>query len=389
MLVTGENRVKFKGKKLVLLVSLLVVITITLGVLAGCAGGITPVGWSGGAVANGFLYIGSNQGRLTSINLSDNSILRAEPFRIQAQGGLLGCSLGCNSGPTSVPIYGTPVISGDTVYVAGYNGQIAAYRSDNLAQRWIYPSGTTYLQPFVGGAVVFDNKLFIGGSDDSVYALDTQTGALLKKFKTGDRIWGTPTVDAASKTLFIGSYDKKLYALNTDDLTLKWSYTTTGSIISTPLVNNGLVYFGSFDKNLYAVKITDGTLAWKFSGGNWFWAKPEILNGVLYAACLDHFVYALDPTTGAAVHDAYDLKSAVASAPAIVDNLIVFASRDGVIYKIDSTTQEISVVIELNIEVDGPLTAHDGIVYIHPQGILLERVNPVTGAQLPAISLQS
>jgi outer membrane protein assembly factor BamB len=390
-----ERVVKLKGKKVIGLF-LLLAVTITLGLVGGCGfRGATAIGWSGGAVDNNTVFVGvvdAKGGRLVAYNLTDNTTLPTKDLAPQPTSGLLSCAsaLSCGGGTAVVPIYGTPVISGDSVYVAGYNGQIYAYKTDNLASRWKYPSNG-YLGSFVGGAVVYENKLFIGSADGKIYALDTATGAKVAEYKTKDKIWGTPAIDEATGTLFIGSYDKSLYALSTDDLSPKWTVETKGSIISQPLVSNGIVYFGSFDKKFYAVNISDGSLAWAqpFTGNNWFWAKPELLDGKIYAACLDNFVYVLDPVTGEIVHEPYDMGNPVSSAPAIVDNLIIFTTREGVLFKIDSTNMVMSQVIDLKTTVDGPLMAYQGIVYVHPQTAVLILVNPVNGVEVGRISLES
>jgi eukaryotic-like serine/threonine-protein kinase len=384
-----EHIVRLNGKKIAGLVFLLAVV-LTVGLMSGCSfRGAATIGWSGGAVANDSVFVGANSGRLIAYNLTDNTTLRADALKPKPSSGLLSCaSLGCGGGSAVVPIYGTPVISGDSVYVAGYNGRVYAYKAENMAYRWNYPQDG-YLGSFVGGAVVYNGKLFIGSADGKVYALDTATGTKIAEYKTGGKIWGTPTVDEATGTLFIGSYDKKLYALSTSDLKPKWTVDTKGSIISQPLVKDGIVYFGSFDKNFYAVNITDGSPKWQFAGQKWFWAKPELLNGKLYIACLDNFVYVLDPLSGMPVHDAYDMGNPVSSAPAIVDNLIVFVTREGSMYKIDTTTMDMTQVIDLKTTIDGPLTAYQGIIYVHPQTAIMILVDPVLGKQISTISLES
>jgi eukaryotic-like serine/threonine-protein kinase len=384
-----EYIVKLNGKKIAGLIFLLVVV-LTVGLMSSCTfRGAATIGWSGGAVANDSVFVGANSGRLVAYNLTDNTTLRADALKPKPSSGLLSCaSLGCGGGTSVVPIYGTPVISGDSVYVAGYNGRVYSYKAENMAYRWNYPQDG-YLGSFVGGAVIYDNKLFIGSADEKVYALDTATGAKIAEYKTDGKIWGTPSIDETTGTLFIGSYDKKLYALNTNDLSLKWAFETKGSIISQPLVNNGIVYFGSFDKNFYAVNIADGSLKWKFTGQKWFWAKPEIFSGKLYAACLDNFVYVLDPVSGIAVHDAYNMGNPVSSSPAIVDNLIVFVTREGSLYKIDTTTMDMTQVIDLKTTIDGPLMAYKGIIYVHPQTAIMILVDPVSGKQVGTISLES
>jgi outer membrane protein assembly factor BamB len=387
-------------------IAFLLALIIAIGLVAfGCISGLASVGWSGGTVSNGVLYVGSREGRLVAINLSDDSLLFSEAMVPVSQPGLFGCAPatgggGCAGGSSGVPIYGTPVVSDNLAYMAGYNGKIYAYNIDTLAVRWVYPREGN-IESIVGGIATAQGRLFFGCSDGKVYALDAATGdKLWESAATGDKIWGTPafleqTVYIGSTgetvnqdTLFIGSFDKKVYALNPDDGTVKWEYATEGSVIATPLVFNSTVYIGSFDRNLYALNASDGTLKWKFSGNNWFWAQPAVWNGVIYAGCLDGFVYALNADTGVEVAR-FDLGSPVASQPVVVADSVIFANTKGVIYSINTSTNEIKTLTDLKKTVNGPLTAYGEIVYVHTQDQMLQRINAVTGASLISISLQS
>ena len=63
-----------RNKMLLKRALLLLVIILLVGGLAasGCAArGTLPRGWSGGAVADGTLFVGSEQGRLVAINLAE------------------------------------------------------------------------------------------------------------------------------------------------------------------------------------------------------------------------------------------------------------------------------------------------------------------------------
>jgi outer membrane protein assembly factor BamB len=388
-----RKTVKLKKLKIVGLISLLIAAILTIAVFGfSCVSGLTAIGWSGGVVDNNILYVGSMEGRLAAINLVDNSQQWAEPLKLAAQGGLFGCSsaLSCGGGTSRVPIYGTPVVSDNLVFLAGYNGKIYAYNTITLAQRWIFPRDS-YLSPFVGGLVIDQNRLYIGCADGFVYCLDATTGDLLAQYQTDDKIWGTPIV--ADDTVYIGSFDKKFYALNAADLTLKWVYETEGSIIAQPLVKDGIVYIGSFDKHLYALDATSGTLKWKFAGNNWFWTQPVIINDMLYAGCLDGFIYVLNPTTGATIkifdNEEIAVVSPFASQPAVFNNYVIFASQVGIVYRIDTTTQEIKILTTLTGTITGPLMVYDGIVYFQTQDIAMQRIDVETGALLPSISLIS
>jgi outer membrane protein assembly factor BamB len=370
---------------------LLIAAVITTGLVAiGCVSGLTPIGWSGGTVSGGNLYVGSNEGRLVAINLADESRQWAETLKPVTQPGLFGCAPtaggGCGTASPRVAIYGTPVVAGDLVYIAGYNGKIYAYNISNISSmRWVYPREGN-LKPFVGGLVEAQGKLFIGGSDGKVYAFDAANGDKLWEFATGEKIWGTPAIDG--NTLYIGSFDKKLYAISAADGSKKWEFVTEGAIIATPLVYNGTIYIGSFDRSLYAVNAADGKLKWKFTGKNWFWAQPVVFNDTIYAGCLDGNIYVLKAGSGEKVKE-FELKSPVASTPVIMGSNIILAVRDGMVYSIATGSQEIKQIADTKTEIDGPLTAYEGIVYIHTQQMELLRINAASGALLSPVSLKS
>jgi eukaryotic-like serine/threonine-protein kinase len=378
--------VKLKVNRYLVALLLLITIVLILGVASSCTGGTIAAGWSGGVVSDNKLFVGTNdgkQGLVVAWDLADNSISQAKPIIFQNTGGLLSCA--CGSSSSGVPIYGTPVISGNRIYVAAYDGKIYAYKTDNLASLWDYPDNG-YLGALVGGLVYYNGVLYIGSSDNYVYAIDAETGTEIAKFKAGDKIWGTPAVDPVTNTLFIGSYDKKLYALDLTDLKEKWSVTTEGSVVCTPLVDNGTVYFGSFDRNIYALDTTTGNEKWTFRGGNWFWAQPVLFKGNLYAGCLDHFVYVLDPATGDKI-DSFDLKGPLAAPPVIVENLLVFVTRVGYVYKLDTDTMQLKDLHNYDLPIDGPIMAYDGIVYLHPQSNYMLRIDPVEEKTLNAKEL--
>ena len=127
---------KLKNKKTVGLIALLVAVIIAIGLFGfSCVSGAAAIGWSGGTVADNILYVGANEGRLAAFNLTDDSTQWAEALKPVTQTGLFGCSpyVGCGGGTATVGIYGTPAVSGDLVYIAGYNGKIYAYNTNNLA----------------------------------------------------------------------------------------------------------------------------------------------------------------------------------------------------------------------------------------------------------------
>ena len=357
---------------------LLLVVLLLGGVtIFGCVSGGQPKGWSGGTIVNGTLFLGSMEGELVALNASDGTRLWEVTLETARTGGGF---FGCAPAFTLAPIYGTPVVDGDLVYVGGYNGKIYAISWSKRAKEWKYPAGEDdYLQPIVGGPVVAGGKVYFGCSDGKVYALDADSGDWEWEFQTEDKIWSTPAIDG--DTLYIGSFDKKLYALDIITGEEKWSepFETEGVIASTPLVYDDTVYIGSFDRYLYALNATDGIRIWEFLAENWFWTRPVAYNNVIYAPNLDGKVYILNAETGDEVVDAIDLGSPVSSSPVLVGNSIVVATEEGVVYAIDTANNE-KKLVDLEEKIFASLFASDGVVYVHTDEDGLYAVEVQTGA---------
>jgi outer membrane protein assembly factor BamB len=361
-------------------------------IASGCISGLQPVGWSGGIVADGTLFLGSTEGKLVAVNIADQTSQWSESLQASGSTGRFGCAAGLEG----VAIYGSPAVAGDLVYIGGYNGKIYAFDSSSLQKRWVYPSEGN-LQPIIGGTVVALGNVYFSvyDSDDKVgkvYALNAITGIKVwESSPTGDKIWSTPVVNDG--TVYVNSFDKKLYALNATTGEKKWETVEIGgALATTPLVNNNTIYFGSFDRYLYAIDVDDGSLKWKseVEAGSWFWAKPIIYNNTIYAPSLDGKVYILDTENGRELVDAIDLGNPVSSAPVLIDGSIIIASGEGIIYSLDTVNNQIKPLADVNEEVDAPLWASNGVVYVHAQeNEVLYALNAETGAELWDLSLSS
>jgi len=364
---------------------LLIIIAVML-VAGGCVGfGGQQAGWSGVTVADGNLYFGSAGGNLIALNDESGGELWQKPFTASGSGGF-----GCAPSESVVPLYGTPVVEGELVYVAGYDGKIYAINTSAGAERWIYPRQGN-LHSFIGGLAISQGKLYIGSVGGIIYALDAEFGDLLWQFETGEQLWATPAVDG--DTLYIGSFDKKLYAIDTATGEEKWQqpFEAQGPIISTPLVNDGTVYIGSFDRHIYALDAASGELIWQFpetegNGENtpqkWFWTSPVLHNGAIYAANTDGRVYVIDAEDGSPITE-IELGSAVSSTPVVAGNKVFIATEDGILFKINTDNNSSEEKYTLGGKVTAPLVAGEGVVYIHTiEDEVIYKLNAETGVSL-------
>lgn len=96
----------------------------------------------------------------------------------------------------------------------------------------------------------------------------------------------------ANGVVYVGSADDSLYALNASTGALLWKYRTNNYVVSSPTVANGVVYIESVDGNLYALNASTGELLWSDQIGNLVYSSPTVINGVLYVGSDNHNVYA-------------------------------------------------------------------------------------------------
>jgi outer membrane protein assembly factor BamB len=124
---------------------------------------------------------------------------------------------------------------------------------------WSFTTGgAVYSSPAVANGVVY-----VGSSDEYLYAFDAGTGAKLWNFRTGSGIESAPAV--ANGVVYVGSFDNNVYALHAGTGAKLWSFATPNSVYSSPAVANGVVYAGSLP-SLYAFDLAGGTAAARPNG---------------------------------------------------------------------------------------------------------------------------
>lgn len=363
---------------------------LVLVLLAGLAVGCTadqPVGWSGSVVADGTLFLGTAEGKLAAIDASEGAMLRPPVALGNGGGGGFGCAAS-----SVAAMYGTPVVSQGLVYLASYNGRVYAFQADSGEESWRYPSDENRrLKYLAGGVAVAQDRVYLGSSSGWVYALDAVSGVERWKYETGGKLWTTPAT--SGDTLYIGSFDKKLYALAATDGTPRWEpFETGGAIVATPAVADNAIYFGSFDRHFYAVNATDGSLKWRsaIEAGSWFWARALVHNGRVYAPCLDGKVYVLSAESGEEVTAAINLESPITSSPVLLDNTMIIATEAGEVYSLDTGTNQVNLLADLEEEIRASLCGGDGVVYVHTQDEdKLYALDAETGVRLWSLPLSS
>ena len=186
--------------------------------------------YSSPVVANGVVYVGSNDNNVYALNASTG----AELWQFT----------------TGDSVTSSPAVANGMVYVGSLDNNVYALNASTGAKLWQFTTGSSvWSSPAVANGVVY-----VGSDDFNVYALNATTGATLWQFATGNSVTSSPSV--ANGVVYVGSDDDNVYALNARSGQQLWQFATGNSVESLPVVANGIVYVGSWDDSVYAFSDT-------------------------------------------------------------------------------------------------------------------------------------
>ena len=260
----------------------------------------------------------------------------------------------------------SPAVANGIVYVSSEDGNVYAFDETTGTVVWIYttnwlpssdlwpPSAFEYSSPAVVGGIVY-----IGSTDNRTYALNATTGKQIWNYTTDWKVFSSPAV--ANGIVYTGPEGNYIYALNATDGTLVWRHNTGSwlTAFSSPAVAEGVVYIGTYD-GLYALDATNGAYMWKYwlndtttDTGDPIYSSPAVADGKVYFGAHDGKVYALDATTGTFIWSyltgstfprpnarTRNQSVGVWSSPAIADGKVFVGSDDGRVYAFGSLHEE-------------------------------------------------
>lgn len=233
----------------------------------------------------------------------------------------------------------------------------------NLDVKWTFATG----EAIVSSPAVTQGVVYVGSSDNFLYALDAATGALKWKFDAHGNVGSSPAVSGG--VVFVNSFDGNFYAIDAATGARKWSFATQGErrntwpgingtaprtetmpdpwdfFLSSPAVADGVVYFGSGDRHVYALDAATGALRWEFETGGVVHASPAVADGRVYVGSFDGGFYALDAQTGALLwkfqtdtSEATHLMVGIPGSATVADGTVYFGCRDANLYALDAAT---------------------------------------------------
>ena len=190
--------------------------------------------YSSPAVANGMVYIGSDDHNVYALNAATGAKLW--------------------NFATLFSVFSSPAVANGVVYAGSSDGDVYALDARTGTKLWSVAAGAGASSPAVANGVVY-----IGSDAGKVYALSAATGAKLWAFSpagAGSTLFSSPAV--ANGMVYIGNANHHVYALNAATGAKQWTFTAADLVDSSPAVANGVIYIAGHDGNLYAFHLSDG-----------------------------------------------------------------------------------------------------------------------------------
>jgi outer membrane protein assembly factor BamB len=219
----------------------------------------------------------------------------------------------------------------------GLVGRAEGTLADSLALLWKFKTGAEVKS----SAAISQGRVFVGSSDESVYALDLSSGQKLWSYKAGGSVEAAPCV--LDGRVFIGSADGFLYALDEGTGELKWKYETGGQVLGSanwtraPDGQKTWILVGSYDNKVHCVDAQTGQLVWAFETGNYVNGSPAVADGKCAFGGCDALIHVVSMADGAKVAE-IDSGSYIAASAAFVDGEIYVGNYGNVFLKADLRT---------------------------------------------------
>ncbi len=298
---------------------------------------------------------------------------------------------------------GTAVKLGDYVFVGSVGGRVYAFHADTGQLRWSV-RGAMYK----GSPCIFENRLYIGNTDNLLRCIDCETGRLVWRVdtgrdldsspcvidgklyiagengnlrcldpRTGKQIWrrfvggigpGTRPGSNGSETspavadgeVYTATYDGVLWSVDAKTGEVRWKASTGDDTDASPVIYDEFVYAAAEEKAPYiqCYARDTGKKVWTYDGkARGYFSTPAIVNDRVYAGAEDRNLHCVDARSGKQIWT-FQTGANVWSSPCVVDGKVIFGGRDFYLYCLDAETgQEI-----WKVKLDGRIISSPCIV---------------------------
>lgn len=183
-------------------------------------------------------------------------------------------------------------------------------------------------------------------------------------FATSSEIKSSPVV--YDNKIYIGSTDNHFYCLSMGG-ELIWKVTLTNAIEAPALIHNKIVYVGDLGGTLHALDPTSGRQLWSYETDNQIMGAPNWWsNGqktLILVGSYDYYLHGIDAATGKGLWK-YEARNYLNAAVAVEGNFAVFGGCDGLLHVVDLRTGKANRTIEVATYVAGAVALENGVAFM-------------------------
>lgn len=271
------------------------------------------IGESSPAVADGVVYIGDLIGTLHAINAADGKArwtfktggeIKSSPvvsagkvmvgsydgslYAVDAAKGELAWQY-----KTNAQVHATPAIVNGMALISGCDGILRAIRISDGQQAYEVQIGS-----YTGASPAVDGQhVYFGTFDNEIIGANLQRRKILWRYEHPQRKFPFYATAAVwNGKVFVGGRDKIMHALDGKTGKEVWNFPTKSRIDSSAVISpDGRIFFGSNDGNFYAVNANTGKEVWKFTAGAPISASAAVDGERIIISAQDGRVYCLGP----------------------------------------------------------------------------------------------
>ncbi len=267
---------------------------------------------------------------------------------------------------TEYEILSSPVIGFGKVYIGSNDGNVYALNLSDGSKVWQFDTGDDVEAP----PLLVDQTIYVGSLNGDFFAIDAHTGKLSWKYEIQSEIMGSANwvkiPDTGEKLIMVGSYDNKMYGFGAESGELKWTYETGYYINGAPATDGEVVVFGGCDEILHIVSVFDGSKKGEVLAGSYIAGSAALVDNRAYLGHYGNKLVCIDLVEQEIVWEYQDEKNGDAffSSPAIGKDRVIIGSRDYSLHCVDRETGQKIWTFRTLDEVDSsPVIAGDKVVF--------------------------
>ncbi len=265
---------------------------------------------------------------------------------------------------TERPVVSSPSIDRGRVFIGSNSGRIHSLDLKSGKELWSYQTE----EPVEAAPCIVDGVVFIGSSDTFMYALEAKNGKLKWKFESGDKILGGANWSRIpghpNPLILFGSYDGTIYCLDGVSGEPVWTHETMSYVNGTPAVlPRGIALIGGCDSFIYMLRLKDGAEVGKIDTGSYIAGSIAVAENRGYLGHFDNEVIAFGIDSKEIEWTYRDREFPYFSSPGVSSDIIVIGGRDRKLHGINRETGESVWVFNARGAIDSsPVVCGDAVL---------------------------